>query len=79
MTFPDPIKDYIKEKIGIAYFDGFRLWSIVGTMALSDKFKQCETFVDSWNLSHPADRISKKKNPFDAVDRMIEIWKERFG
>jgi hypothetical protein len=79
MNFPDPIKDYIKEKIGDAYYDAFKLWSIVGPLALSDKFKTCETFVDAWNLSHPSAIISRKKNAFDAVDRMIEIWKDRFG
>jgi len=79
MSFPEPIKDYIKEKLGTDNYDGFKLWAIIGPIALSKNYKSCETFVDCWNLMHPSSTISKKKNAFDAVDRMIEIWKERFA
>lgn len=78
MAFTPKIKSYVEEKIGSDYLSGFELWALVG-MRSKKKTIAPESCIDSWNFAHPGNRISATMNVFDAVDRMIEIWKERFG
>ena len=76
MSFTPKIRDYLSEKLGPDMVQGFELWALVGMKGY--KKPPSESFIDSWNFAHPRDRIRGSMNAFDAVDRMIEIWKERF-
>jgi hypothetical protein len=76
MTFTPKIRSYLEEQIGKDYVEGFEVWALVGMRSIK---KTDGTCIDSWNFAHPRDKIRGSMNVFDAVDRMIEIWKERFG
>lgn len=75
MNLTDDMKAYISLKVGIDNFHAFDLWAFIGTK----KNKLQGSLIDKWNAIHATDKIKRSMNIWDAVDRMIDIWKERFG
>lgn len=78
MSFTPKIREYLAEKIGHDNTGGFELWALVGMIG-HKKAPTSDSFIDRWNLAHPSNPIRVSSTAFDAVDRMIEVWKERFG
>jgi len=71
------MKTYISTKIGNENVDAFKMWALVG---MKPNKTECEeTLIDKWNTAHPKHPIKQSMNAWDAIDRMVEIWKERFG
>lgn len=68
------LRNYIAGKVGDDFLKPFELWAFGGKIKTVDS----ATLKCSWNLMHGNQQITKDLNTYDAVDRMIAIWKERF-
>lgn len=77
MFISDSMQVYIGKKIGIDDLEPFQTWAFEGLP--TKKKKEELPLIQRWNLLHPGFTIKQSMNLWDAVDRMIEIWKERFG
>jgi hypothetical protein len=69
------IRNYIAQKIGDDSLKPFELWAF----GCKIKGTTSSYYTSAWNLQHPYNQITGDLNAFDAVDRMIQIWKDRFS
>lgn len=77
MLVNEQMQVYIAKKIGIDDLEPFEEWAFVG---LKPKItKKDPNLIDRWNVIHPTIPILTSTDVWDAIDRMIDIWKERFS